>query len=212
LAGPEIPEIIRGSVISLNFSNATRVWEGLRPRHTHQIKARTFEVPGAGGFLLTQWADGLEHYYVPDREVVLFRDVDELATKIRHFLAHPSERDAIAGAGFERTRRDHLYDQRMREVLDFGLRRRERLEAGRGERPRKGIDWEAFERASCQHRSTPALRALRRALIGACSVIWGRARATRAARRLAFEASWRIAGAHTYSAGSWPARMRFGAD
>ena len=45
----KIPEIMRQSVISLNFSNS---------RQGRQIKARTFEVPGAGGFLMTETAPG----------------------------------------------------------------------------------------------------------------------------------------------------------
>jgi spore maturation protein CgeB len=207
LAGPEIPEIIRGSVVSLNFSNATRVWEGFGPRHTHQVKARTFEVPGAGGFLLTQWANGLERYYVPDLEIAVFHDVDELATKIRHFLVHTSERDTIAGAGFERTRRDHLYDERLREVLAFALRRRESLEAGQGKRPKTGINWKAFERAAERHHRTRRLALVKALLTAPCSLVWGPTRGERAARRILFELSWRIAGRHTYSAAGWPGRL-----
>ncbi len=51
--------IFRTSRISLNFAGA-----GQNPGHTagansRQIKARTFRVPGAGGFLLTETAPGL---------------------------------------------------------------------------------------------------------------------------------------------------------
>ena len=207
LAGPEISQIIRSSVISLNFANATRVWEGYRIVHTHQIKARTFEVPGAGGFLLTQRAGDLERYYVPDREIAVFTGVDELATKIRHFLAHPSERDAIADAGFERTRRDHLYDARLREVLDFTLGRRERVTADEGTRTQTDINWEAFERAIERYRHKGMLAPVRALLTAPCSLVWGPTRGARAARRILFELSWRIAGRHTYSAAGWPGRL-----
>ena len=93
----------------------------MRFRHSHQVKARLFEIPGAGGFLLTQWAENMDRYYVPDAEVAVFHDVDELASMIRYYLAHEVERDRMAAAGFERTRRCHLYDQRLREVIDFTL-------------------------------------------------------------------------------------------
>jgi spore maturation protein CgeB len=207
LVGSEIPEIIQGSVISLNFSNAARVWERFGLHHTHQIKARTFEVPGAGGFLLTQWANGLERYYIPDREVAVFHGVDELETKIRHFLACPLERDAIACAGFERTRRDHLYDERLREVLDFTLRRRGSLDAGQGARPKRGINWKAFERAVERHHRNWRLALVKALLTAPCSLVWGRTRGKRAARRILFELSWRIAGRHTYSAAGWPGKL-----
>ena len=78
------------SVISLNFANA---------RGDNQIKARTFEVPGAGGFLLSEAAVGIEGIYSVDQEIAVFRDEQELAEKIRHFLSHPAERDAITALG-----------------------------------------------------------------------------------------------------------------
>ena len=50
----EIPYIMRDSVISLNFSGGFNTAGG----HDRQIKARTFEVPGSGGFLLTDGRPG----------------------------------------------------------------------------------------------------------------------------------------------------------
>lgn len=205
LPGPEIAEIIRSSVISLNFSNATRTWEGLRVRHTHQLKARVFEIPGAGGFLLTQWAENMDRHYVPGVEVAVFHDADELASKIRFYLVHPVERDTMAAAGFERTRRCHLYDQRLREVIDFALREHERLL--RKARIPGNIDWPDFERSAMRHRNNRRLQFVKRLLTMPCSLLWGPARGKRAARRVLFELSWRIVGRHTYSASGWPGRL-----
>jgi spore maturation protein CgeB len=39
-----------------------------------------------------------------------------LVTKIRHFLGHDDEREAIARAGQERTLSEHSYRARMREL------------------------------------------------------------------------------------------------
>src|SRR5205807_8777796 len=106
----------RSSVISLNFANS---------RGDKQIKARTFEVPGAGGFLLTEDAPGLERFYRIGEEIDSFADVDELEAKIRYYLADPRRRDAVAVRGFERTRDEHTYDSRMREIFAaaFGAKR-----------------------------------------------------------------------------------------
>jgi len=207
VAAAAIPQIIRNSVISLNFANSARVWDGVVPRQTNQIKARTFEVPGAGGFLLTEWADNLERYYMPGREIEVFHNQGELADKIRYYLAHPADRDAIAWAGYERTRAEHTYDQRLPEVLEFALCQRERYFECRGVSPTGRIDWDRFEQAAQRHRMDRKLALLRRVLVAACSVLWGPMRGPRAARRLVFELSWRLAGVHTYSAAGWPGRM-----
>jgi spore maturation protein CgeB len=162
--------------------------------------------------LLTEWTDGLDRYYVPGKEIATFRGLDELADKICHYLAYPSERDAIAWAGYERTRAQHTYDQRLAEVLDFALRQREEYFARTGVSPSGRIDWARFEAAAQHHRLDRRLLLLKRALVAACSVAWGPVRGPRAARRLVFELSWRLAGAHTYSAAGWPGRMFYEAS
>ena len=69
-----------------------------RRAFTKQIKGRNFEVPGCGGFVLTDRAENLESYYTPGKEVVCFGDTEELVELARHYLAHEEERAAIAQA------------------------------------------------------------------------------------------------------------------
>jgi spore maturation protein CgeB len=82
-----------------------------------QIKGRNFEIPGCGGFLLTGHADNLEDFYIPGDEVVCFAGVDELVDRIRHYLRHPEDGDAIAYAGYERTVREHTYHRRFSDMF-----------------------------------------------------------------------------------------------
>ncbi|MDE2438432.1 MAG: glycosyltransferase, partial [Patescibacteria group bacterium] len=69
---------------------------------TRQIKTRNFEVPGCGGFLMTDYADNLKDYYEDGKEIVVFKDVPDLIEKARYYLTHESERARIARAGYER--------------------------------------------------------------------------------------------------------------
>lgn len=212
VAARDILEIIRKSVISLNFANSTLVWNKILPRRQNQIKARTFEVPGAGGFLVTEWAEGLEDCYEPGREIVVFRGLGDLAEKIRFYLAHPADRDAIAWGGYKRTCEDHTYDRRLAEVLDFALRERDKYFERRGLSPTGRIDWHTFREVAKRHKVDWKLQFLKRILVAACSLLWGPMRGPRAARRLVFELSWRLAGARTYSAAGWPGRMFYSAS
>ncbi len=82
-----------------------------------QIKARDFEIPGAGGFLMTNAPEEIEEFYTPEKEVVRFNDFDELVDKTRYYLDHGEEREEIRSAGFARTRRDHTYEQRFTEIF-----------------------------------------------------------------------------------------------
>lgn len=82
-----------------------------------QIKGRTFEVSACGGFLLTGDADNLREYFVDGKEIVIFKNKDDLADKCKYYLEHEEERKTIAKAGLERTLRDHTYEQRFKEIF-----------------------------------------------------------------------------------------------
>jgi spore maturation protein CgeB len=194
VAAAEIPGIMRESVISLNFAYA---------RGNNQIKARTFEVPGAGGFLLTEQAPGLDKFYAPGKEIEVFSNLEELGDKIRHYLSSPEQRDEIARRGFERTRRDHTYDARMKEIVNFALSAHDDFK----KTPSLGVAADSFAAAYERHRVGFFLKFLRAALILPCVAIWGSRRGPRAARRIVFEISWRLCGRKTYSASGWPGRL-----
>ncbi|HBR48645.1 MAG TPA: hypothetical protein DEA71_01040 [Nitrospira sp.] len=85
---------------------------------TEQIKGRNFEVPGTGGFLLTENAAHLEDYYKLGEEVVNFYSTEEMVEKVRYYLSHEDERTAIAEAGYRRTLKDHTYRQRFQEIFE----------------------------------------------------------------------------------------------
>ena len=144
----------------------------------------------------------MEKFYAIDKEIAVFRSDAELPEKVRHFLAHPAERDAIAHAGFARTKTDHTYDTRLRELLAFSLEAKEKWL-----QERKPMAPLSFERCCARYPLTGPLRLLRTALLKICCAIWGEQRGPRAARRLVFESSWRLLGARTFTAKGLPGRL-----
>ena len=208
VAAEKIPEIVRHSVISLNFGDSDWVMKGIRPQRNRQIKARVFEVPGYGGFLMTENANHLERFFNPGEEIVLFDDIDDLAGKIRYFLDHPESRDAIARAGHDRTVREHTYEKRFKHLFDMAEKAKsERSDETTGEKRVPSFDPAEFEHLERLHRPGFFLRLLRSCIVAPCRMIWGDKRGPRAARRILFEVSWRVAGRKTYSASGWPGRI-----
>ena len=189
-----IPLIVHDSVVSLNFSEAGR--GGGR-----QIKARVFEVPAAGGLLLTEKAPHLDEYFLPGKEVLQFDSDSELIGQARALLADPAWRDTLAQAGYARARQQHTYESRLRSVLD---KLQQIAPVISGPKP---IRWNEFEKLERRHAPGLALRLLRTLLAAPCLLIWGRHRGRRAARRILFEASWRLCGRHTYTSAGWPGRL-----
>jgi spore maturation protein CgeB len=197
-----IPEIHRTSRISLNFSGSGQNPGSRGGVEQRQIKARTFEVPVAGGFLLTEVAAGLEQYFALGREIETFDSVGELCERVRYFLDHPDERDAIALAGHVRTTTEHTYEKRFLAIL-------ERLKVLQGKRGVQSwsLSVEAIAGPVRQHRRYTLTGWLRALLIGCFSLVFGRERGARAARRFVYELSWRLAGATTYRARGLPGRL-----
>ena len=83
-----------------------------------QIKGRTFEVPGSGGFLLTDHVAYLEDYLTPGEEIGVFESPDDLVAQVRWWLEHEDERVRAAEAGYRRVRAEHTYDHRFAEIFD----------------------------------------------------------------------------------------------
>jgi spore maturation protein CgeB len=201
-AGPveakRIAEIVRTSQISLNFSEGSQ--PGVAGAADRQIKARVFEVPGYGGCLLTEEAPHLERYFIKGKEILTFEGSDELVHAVKSLLAGPDRRDAIARGGFDRVSKEHTYDRRFADVVGELMRRCE-------QRPRRSIEWLAFEVAARRHSRGLLLCGLKALAVLGARLVWGEQRGPRAARRIAFELSWRLCGKRTYSAAGWPGRM-----
>ncbi len=101
--------------------SSPRTWtagfQSIKGRWRTQIKGRNFEIPGAGGFLLTSMVDDLEEYYLPGKEIAIFATTRDLVDQIRFYLSHDAEREAIREAGYQRTLREHTYVHRFNEVF-----------------------------------------------------------------------------------------------
>ena len=94
-------DIYKTSRINLNFSKT-----GAHP-WARQLKGRVFQVCLAGGFLLTEYAPGIENYFELGKQIICFDSPREMVDKARYYLNHEAERRAIARAGWERAKGEY---------------------------------------------------------------------------------------------------------
>jgi spore maturation protein CgeB len=125
----EMVRVFSTSRINLNPSNSSLPPNTLRarvgrlvrrqsePPRPPQIKGRNFEVPGCGGFLLTERVPHLERYFELGREAAVYEDAEDLIDQVGHWLAHEDERAAVAEAGYRRVMAEHTYDHRFEEIF-----------------------------------------------------------------------------------------------
>jgi spore maturation protein CgeB len=125
----EMVRVFGASRINLNLSSAfnpperlpmrlLRPFRGQREERRSQIKGRTFEVPGSGGFLLTDRVAYLDDYLTPGEEIGVFTSQDDLVAQVGWWLEHEEDRARAAEAGYRRVREEHTYDHRFAEIFD----------------------------------------------------------------------------------------------
>jgi spore maturation protein CgeB len=78
---------------------------------------RLFEATGVGGFLLTDFKDNLETLFAPDREVAVWRSIDDCLKAVERHLGDEKRRAEIGRAGQARTMAQHTYRHRTSEIL-----------------------------------------------------------------------------------------------
>jgi spore maturation protein CgeB len=112
LSNQEMIRVFNQSKINLNLSASSG------KNTPDQFKARNFEVPGCGGFLLTSKVKYLEEYYEIGKEIICYDNLDDMIDKMKYYLSHEEERQKIGEAGYQRTLRDHTYEKRFKEILN----------------------------------------------------------------------------------------------
>jgi len=103
-------EIFNQSRIVLNIHS----WFG---RWQYGTNPRLFEAGGCGTFQLCDWKEEIPDLFVEDKEIVLYRSIDELKEKIAYFLKDGAGRSEIAGNAYLRAQSEHTYEARLKEML-----------------------------------------------------------------------------------------------
>lgn len=84
------------------------------------VKGRDFEIPGVGrGVYLTSFNPDMAQHFVVGKEILCYRNRDEMLELIRYYLAHPEEAREIAIRGRERCLREHRWLHRYQRICQI---------------------------------------------------------------------------------------------
>ena len=94
--------------------------------YPYYLSDRIFETTGRGGFIIHPYIKGIEGLFkIGDRvgearEIVTypFNNMEYLQYAIDYYLENENERELIRQAGFERTKKDHTYTNRLRYLIE----------------------------------------------------------------------------------------------
>jgi spore maturation protein CgeB len=105
--------IYQRCAVSLSVSHAQNV---------DSVTQRLFDVPAAGGFLLSDWRPSMADLFVPGEELIAFRSDDEAHELAARYLADPAARTAVASRARARVLAEHTYPHRLERLVGETLR------------------------------------------------------------------------------------------
>lgn len=115
--GPEIwVKIFNASkiILNINYGFGSLMEEDCNPGST-----KLFEILACGGFQIVDAKKAIADLFIDTKHLVAFSDISDLKDKIRYYLAHPEEREAISTEGRKEVLAKHTYEHRMKEMLSF---------------------------------------------------------------------------------------------
>ena len=83
------------------------------------LKARDFEVPMTGTAYITTFNKILQNYFIPDKEILFYKNEKDLLNKIKYYLENPKLAISIGINGKKRALQEHTWSKRWESLLEI---------------------------------------------------------------------------------------------
>ncbi|MCB4790779.1 MAG: glycosyltransferase [Elusimicrobia bacterium] len=133
VSAERLVEIINKTKINLNFTDAldsTRLTRNLKVHKLlKQPKGRITQAALCGGFVLSEYAYGIEDTFEIGKEIDVFYSKDDLLEKVRHYLKNYDKREAMALSAYKKA--VELYDgnkgipQLFNKIKEMSIKKRQ---------------------------------------------------------------------------------------
>lgn len=115
---------INQSVFGLDYYNVLNRYTICVNQHakiagTGAGNMRMFEATGMGTCLLTDYREENADIFIPDEEIVVYKNYDELVEKAKYLINNPSVATEIAKKGQNRTLKEHSYKQKAEKMNEY---------------------------------------------------------------------------------------------
>ena len=93
----------------------------------NEITMRMFEATACGALLITREVPHIEDFWEIGKEVITYKDEEDLFNLIDYYLNNEAEARKIAKAGQKRTLKEHKYSDRVKVIYDVIDNKRENI-------------------------------------------------------------------------------------
>jgi spore maturation protein CgeB len=109
-SGDKVAKIYSAAKVVLNIHD---------PETRDGLNTRTFEILSCGAFELVDFRPELGKFFKIPEEIVCYKEIEEIGDLVRHYLAHPMQRQEIAEQGMRKVINNHTWLLRMQEALSL---------------------------------------------------------------------------------------------
>ena len=81
------------------------------------VPQRIFDILSVGGCVFSNYQEEAEELFIPDREIVLFKSVEEFMDKAKYYIDHEKERLEIGARGYLKVRDIYNYPNAIKNIL-----------------------------------------------------------------------------------------------
>lgn len=110
------------------FLGAKIVLNNLHFAEVLSLNVRAFEAAGIGAFQMVDWRPEIDHLFIDGKEIITYKNIQDLKSKITYWLLNPDKRQDIANAGKQRAIKEHTYKHRLNlliktvEGIEYGFK------------------------------------------------------------------------------------------
>ena len=83
------------------------------------VNQRVFDVPACEGFILTDYRKQLEDLFEIDKEVICYRNIEEIQELVKKYLKDKKERNKIIKNAYNRVLKEHKYTDRALQIINI---------------------------------------------------------------------------------------------
>ena len=109
----ELPLVYSGLKIGFNSTS---------PQMPHGVNQRVFDVPAAGGFLMTDYREALEEIFDLKRDIAVYHSAEEAEELTKYYLKNESVREKMADTARAKILAGHTYKHRIDAIIERMIR------------------------------------------------------------------------------------------
>lgn len=83
-----------------------------------EVGTRLYEASACGACVVQEYVKDIEELFIENKEMVFYRDLKDMISKVNWLLAHPKTMQKIATAGMKHTHSDHSLRIRAKFIYD----------------------------------------------------------------------------------------------